>query len=369
MRQSFNHSLVECVRQRQGRLRALLDKQDLPFLLITSPTNIFYLTGFRGDAGVALFGHGAAQLWVDPRYTLQAKGEAWGVEVTEARAPLFKAVGRWLRRSKPGRVGYEDLDLTCAHFAALEREGHRTLKWKAVGGLIEELRAVKDSTEIDHIRRAGCLTAAVFEEVIPKVRPGVREVDLAAELDHCMRQKGADGPAFETIVASGPRGAFPHARPSAKQLAAGDLVILDLGAILGGYAADMTRTFCLGEPSRRVRSLYEAVVEAQQQAVNALQAGVRAGTVDAAARRALKRRGLESYFRHSTGHGIGLDVHERPRLGRGEKTKLQIGNVVTAEPGIYLERFGGIRVEDMVLVGANGPEILTPSLTGSWSIM
>ena len=372
MAQSLNHSITQslnhAITQRQRRLRSRLEARKLPVLLITNPVNIFYLTGFRGSAGVALFERAEARLWVDPRYTLQASAEAQGVEVIEARGPLFKAVGRWLRKRKPGRAGYEDSHLTCAQFRALGREGHRTLRWEAAGGLIEKLRAVKDSNEIDRIRRAGGLTVAVFEEIIPKVRPGVREADLAAELEYRMRRKGAQGAAFETIVASGPRGALPHARASVKRLADGELVIFDLGAILAGYAADMTRTVYLGEPSRRVRSLYRAVLEAQQQAVNLLRAGVRAGDVDAVARRVLKRRGLARYLTHSTGHGVGLDVHERPRLGRGEKTRLQRGCVVTAEPGIYLEGFGGIRLEDTVLVGANGPEILTPAAKDRWFI-
>ncbi len=364
MTQSLNHSIAH----RQERLRSELEARRLPVLFVTNPANIFYLTGFRGSAGVAVFERAEARLWVDPRYTLQASSEAQGVEVIEARGPLFKAALPWLRKRRPSRAGYEDSHLTCAEFRQLEREGHRTLRWEAAGGLVEKLRAVKDSNEIDLIRRAGRLTAAVLEEVIPKARPGVRESDLAAELDYRMRRKGADRAAFETIVASGPRGALPHARASAKRLASGELVIVDLGAILAGYAADMTRTVYLGEPNGRVRSLYRAVLEAQQQAVNALQTGVRGGDVDAAARRVLKRRGLGRYFTHSTGHGVGLDVHERPRLGRGEKTRLQPGCVVTAEPGIYLEGFGGIRLEDTVLVSPNGPEILTPATKERWYI-
>lgn len=284
----------------------------------------------------------------------------------QAKGPLFKAAGGWLKKRKTPRCGYDDTHLTCAQFEALKDQGPAGLRWDAAGGLIEELRAVKDTTEIDQIRKAGHLTAAALQEVIPQLRAGVCESDLAAELEYLMRRKGADGAAFETIVASGPRSALPHARASAKHLANGELVILDLGAILAGYAADMTRTLYLGDPGPRVRKLYRAVVDAQEEAVRALKAGVRAGRVDAAARRVLKLRKLAKYFTHSTGHGVGLDVHERPRVARGDKTRLESGSVVTAEPGIYLEGWGGIRVEDTVLVGRDGPEILTPAPKDDW---
>ncbi len=352
---------------RQERLRAQLKRRRLPILVVSNPVNIFYLTGFRGTAGVAVFERSEAVLWVDPRYTLQARDQAHFVEVIEAKTGLFKALGRWLRRRKPSLGGYEDSHVSCAEFRSLEREGPRSTRWQAAGGVIEELRITKDSYEIDQIRQAGHLTAEVLTEIIPGIRPGVCESDVAAELEYRMRRKGADR-AFETIVASGVRGALPHARASGKQMAAGELVILDLGAILAGYAADMTRTLCLGRPGPRVRDLYKAVAEAQREAVEAARPGARAGDVDAAARRCLERRGLADYFTHSTGHGVGLEVHERPRLGRNEKTRLRPGFVVTTEPGVYLKGLGGIRVEDTVLVGAEGPEILTPAAKEPWFI-
>lgn len=359
---------AELLAVRQQRLRTTLEKRRLPILVVSNPVNIFYLTGFHGTAGVALFERFEAVIWVDPRYTLQARGQACGVEVIEARTGLFKAVGRWLKKRRSRLAGYEDSHLSCAEFRGLQRQSPGTTRWQAAGGIIEALRAVKDSYEIDQIRQAGHLTAEVLTDIIPGIRPGVRESDLAAELEYRMRRKGADGAAFETIVASGVRGALPHARASGKQLATGELVILDLGAILASYAADMTRTLYLGKPRPHVRNLFRAVVEAQQEAVGAARPGARAGDVDAAARRCLKRRGLAEYFTHSTGHGVGLQVHERPRLGRSEKTRLHAGVVVTVEPGLYLEGLGGVRVEDTVLVGAQGPEILTPAAKEPWCI-
>jgi len=357
---------------RQQRLLTLIEKKGLRRLLITQPANIFYLTGFRGSAGVALFtAKDQARLWVDPRYALQAREQAQGVRVKEERKALLKSVGEWLRRHRTGvagRVGFEESHLTWAELTTLqEAAGHRVLLERA-GGLVEELRAVKDSEEIDLLRRVATLTGRVLDGLRPQVRPGVCESDLAAEIEYQMRLEGADGAAFATIVASGPRAALPHARASCKEIKRNELVIVDLGAILAGYAADMTRTFYTGRPTRRIRSLYDAVREAQQRAIESANVGMEAGKIDRAARRALDGRGLAKYFTHSTGHGVGLEVHEAPRLARGQREQLQAGHVVAVEPAIYLEGFGGVRLEDMVLIGSHGPEVLTPSTRTDWFV-
>ncbi len=351
---------------RRERLEAHLEARKLAGLLVTNLTNIFYLTGFRGSAGVAAIGPSKNILWVDPRYTLQAQEQARGVEVREVRGGLLKEAVRWIRKRRLGRVGYEDSTLTCREFSLLEQAGGQKLRWVPAGGVVEDLRVVKDSEEIDLIRRACQLTVEVFEEVRVKIKPGLREVDLAAEIEYRMKRKGADGFAFETIVSSGKRSAWPHAHPSSKLLQKSDLVIMDLGAILSGYAADLTRTLYLGAPKPRVRSLYNAVRESQERAVQAARAGKRAGDIDRVARSFLERRKLESYFTHSTGHGVGLEIHEKPRLGRGDKTRLENGCIVTVEPGVYLEGFGGIRVEDTILVTAGAPEVLTPATKEAW---
>jgi Xaa-Pro aminopeptidase len=358
-------------RDRRSRLWGRLEPLGLRFLLISKPIDIYYLTGFRGSAGVLLLGPLQARLWVDPRYTLQAREQSQGATVTETREPLNRAVARWVRRHHPGVVGYQDEHLTCAELARLSHEvrtskRHVLVRWRPVGFLLDELRMVKDQWEVARIRAAGKVTAEVFREVLPQVQPGVRESDLAAEIEYRMKHSGAQGAAFDTIVASGPHGAWPHARASSRRLRRGELVILDLGAILAGYAADMTRTVYLGAPTRRARELYDAVAEAQQETVRRLRAGMSGDEVDAVARRCLASRKLGDYFTHSTGHGVGLDVHERPRLGRGEQTLMPAGCVVTVEPGVYIEGYGGVRIEDTVLVGENGPEILTPASRESW---
>ncbi|MGH9396661.1 MAG: M24 family metallopeptidase [Terriglobia bacterium] len=351
---------------RQRALREQLDARKIPYFVVTKSENIFYLTGFRGSAGVVLFGPANSVLLIDPRYTIQAREQAHGMEVREVKVGLHQAAGKWLQKRRAKRIGFEDGRLTVGAFQRLRKEAPSGARWVRAGELIEDLRMVKDDWETEQIRKACHITAAAFTETLTLVRPGVLERDLAIELDFRMRRMGAEALAFETIVASGPRGALPHARPSAKVLKAGEFVIVDLGAILGGYAADMTRTVYLGYPGRRARSLYQSLLHAQEEAIASLCANVSAGDVDAAARRRLAGDHLDQYFTHSTGHGVGVEIHERPRLGKGEKARIPAGSIVTVEPGIYLEGFGGIRIEDTVLVGQYGVEILTPAAKDRW---
>ena len=353
---------------RRKRLLALMEKRSIPFMVVTHLVNVRYLTGFTGSAGILLIGPQDGVLWVDPRYTLQAGEQAEGIEVIEERNGILKGAARWLRQNGVRVAGFEAANLTCAQFEALRQEAGPALGLHPVQDLVEELRLVKDRSEIAAIRAACVLTAQVFEALLPQVRPGVMERDLGAEIEYQMRKRGAEGAAFETIVVSGVRSAYPHARPSSNALQQSELVIFDLGAILHGYNADMTRTIYLGEPTRRVQNLYAAVLEAQERAIRAVRAGTSAGEVDRVARRALANHRVARFFTHSTGHGVGLEIHERPRLGKGEKHRLRSGSVVTVEPGVYLEGFGGIRIEDTVVVGADGSEVLTPAAKDRWVI-
>lgn len=352
---------------RQARLSALLEKRKLAYLMVTKPANLFYLTNFRGSAGVGVFGGGEALLWVDPRYTLQARETAQVAGVREEKGRLLQAATRWLGRKKAARVGYEDAHLTCAALRELHERNGR-VRLRPASGMIEELRAVKDAGEIARVRAAGHLTADIFSAVRRQIAPGVRESAIAAEIEYQMRLKGGDGPAFETIVASGSRAALPHARASAKCLQPNEFLIIDLGVILSGYAADMTRTLFLGEPNRKVRGLYEAVLESQKRALECLRPGLPASEVDAESRQALERHRLARFFTHSTGHGVGLEIHEAPRVARGEKTRLRAGSVITIEPGVYLEGWGGVRIEDTALVREGEPEILTPASRDDWVV-
>ena len=353
---------------RQEKLRSALRARKRDYLVVTHVPNLFYLTGFRGSAGIALFGQEDGILFVDPRYTLQAGEQAVGVEVREAKQSLLVAAGRWLRSKRAGVVAFEDGHLTYASWQALEEASARRARFRPSGGVVEDLRVVKDPAELNLIRQAARVTSRVFDEVRGLVKPGVSEADLGAEIEYRMKRHGAEGVAFETIVASGARAALPHARASSKLLKKHEFVIFDLGGIISGYAADMTRTVYLGKPDARVRRIYQAVLRAEQSGIQGIKAGVRAGKVDSSARKTLARYGLANYFTHSTGHGVGIEIHEKPRLGRGEKQRLMPGAVVTVEPGVYLEGFGGVRIEDTVVVSEDGAEVLTSSSKADWVI-
>jgi Xaa-Pro aminopeptidase len=299
-------------------------------------------------------------LYTDSRYMFQAREEVTGARVKIAKRGLIHALGNDLRaRHGPRRVAYAPAQVTVAQRDALEAAGGSGIRWVSGGDSIERLRAVKDPAELRTMREAAILISEVVTEVIPLIKPGIAELELAAEIEYAIKRKGASGPSFETIVASGARSAWAHARPTSKPLRKNELVVMDQGAILRGYCSDLTRTVFLGRATARVRRFYRAVLEALEAARSAIRPGVAAGEVDAAARLVLKGYGLVKYLTHSTGHGLGLEIHETPRLGRGEKTPLEVGMVVTLEPGVYVDGLGGIRIEDEVVVTPTGALNLT----------
>jgi Xaa-Pro aminopeptidase len=344
---------------RLKRLRHGLDSAAASALLETHLPNIHYLCGFSGDSGALLVEPAAVTLFTDGRFTIQAKEETAGIRVQIHRGPLWEAIGSYLRAKRRLRVAVAPSRITLAVWKALRKESGGNIKWLGVDGLVESLRALKDASEIARIRDAARLGSEVMEETIRLVRPGVTELDIAAEIGYRMRRKGASGESFEAIVASGPRSALPHARPTAHRIGKNELVVLDLGAILRHYCSDLTRTVHVGRAPSRVRQWYHAVLEAQTAARDALKPGVTCGAIDVAARSVLQRKGLGRYFVHSTGHGIGLEIHEEPRIARDQEKLLEAGNVVTLEPGVYVEGVGGIRIEDDALVNPHGAEILT----------
>lgn len=321
--------------------------------------NIFYLTGFSGSSGMVSVTRNGAILFTDPRYTIQAKQEVTAAQVKIVRGSLLKAVGEQLEPFRGRRIGFEAAHLTVSQKAALGKSTGARIRWIPWDGKVEGLRMVKDESELVTMREAARIACSSWEETLALVKPGVSEIDVAAEIEFRMRRKGADGPAFDTIIASGERGAWPHARASRKLVKKNELVVFDLGAILRGYSSDLTRTVCVGRASSEQRRWYAAVLEAQRAARQALHPGVTAEQVDAAARGVLKQAGLERRFIHSTGHGLGLELHESPRLGRGDQSILRAGTVVTLEPGVYVPGTGGIRIEDDALVTNSGAEFLT----------
>jgi Xaa-Pro aminopeptidase len=342
------------------RLAERATKSGADAFLVTHLPNVFYICGFTGTSGALLLGPRRSTLFTDSRYAEQSSSEVSGAGVRIARKGLLPEISALLKRfGRRLRVGFEVDNLTVAQLRLLQRLTGPRVRWVPVHGAVEGLRIVKDAGEIAVMRQAAALGSALVGEVIGLIRPGLSELDLAAEVDYRMKRRGASGPAFDTIVASGRRSALPHGRPSDKVFRKNELVVLDLGAILRHYCCDITRTVYLGRAPKQVRRWYRAVLDAQTAACEVIQAGVGAGQVDRAARRVLERGGLGRYFTHSTGHGLGIEIHEAPRLAKGQTTPLLAGSVVTVEPGVYLPGRGGIRVEDDVLVLPHGCEVLT----------
>jgi Xaa-Pro aminopeptidase len=349
---------------RQQRLAAELRRRKVPGLLVSHMPNIRYLCGFTGSSGLLLFICGArgykAILFTDGRYISQAAQEVQGAKVVITKGPAMEEAALAARKARLNRVAFESDHMSYSGFRQLTH-ALRPVRVAPVSGVVEQLRMIKGAAEIEQMRAAALVGASLFQPLLAAIRPGVAESVVAGELELQARKAGAEGMSFETIVAAGPRSALPHGRASAQAIPSEGFIILDYGVILAGYCSDMTRTVHLGPVAPARRKMYEAVLEAQLSSVQAVAPGVETGEVDRVGREILKKAGYAAYFTHSTGHGVGIEVHEQPRLAKGQKQKLEPGMVVTIEPGIYIPEEGGIRIEDMVLVTESGHEILTPT--------
>jgi Xaa-Pro aminopeptidase len=345
---------------RQKKFQQTLIDVELDGFAITHSPNLRYLCGFTGSNGLLLFLAGRRVFFTDGRYTQQARQEVKGARVMIARGPLLTEVGKFIDKLSSAAVGFESDLTTVATAAQMKQLVHRRIEWKPSSGLLMRQRVIKDSEELKHIRAAVRLGARVYQQAVKSIRPGVRETDIAGKLEFAARQAGADGMSFETIVAAGKRGALPHGRASNQPIPRRGFVVVDSGVILRGYCSDMTRTVHLGHAGRVERRWYEAVLEAQLVGIAAVRPGATAGEVDEAVRSVLRKANLDRYFTHSTGHGVGLEIHEPPRLGKNEEERLAPGMVITIEPGIYVPGKGGIRIEDMVVVTDKGCDVLTP---------
>jgi len=328
-------------------------------LLITSPANWYYLAGFTGQSGALVVSRKGTTLITDGRFMVQSRAEVSRVRIVQQRGSLFEFVGRFLKETRARRVGFDPMQLTVDQLHTLRRAAGARVRWVPTPGKVESLRMRKDAAELVQMRLAANLASELVQSAIKLLKPGIRESEVGAEVEYQMRKRGASGPAFETIVAFGERTALPHARPTAKRLRKNELVVLDLGAILGHYCSDITRTVYMGRAPKRVRTWYQAVLEAQKAAIEAARSGAACGDVDGAARQVLAGYHLDHLFVHSTGHGLGLEVHEDPRVARGQKKRLEPGNVITIEPGVYSAGIGGIRIEDDVAIHAGRTEVLT----------
>ncbi len=359
------------VEGRLQRVRQRLMDRGADAAVITEPANVRWLTGFTGSNGTVVICEAQALLVTDGRYAEQAPAQLRhagcesDVEVLIARSAP-EPVAKRLKGIAPLKSG---APLRGAVTLGLEdsvawREQRR---WAAavaceivpLNDLVEELRAVKDHAEVARIEAAAGIADAALAEVLALLRPGVTERSVQQELDSAIRAAGASGPAYDTIVASGTNSALPHATPQHRQLAAGDLVVIDVGAVVDGYRSDMTRTFVLGQPSQQVAAMLDAVTRSQATGVAAVRPGTKATEIDRACRSVLEQADMGEAFVHGTGHGVGLDIHELPRVSSASSAVLEPGNVLTVEPGVYFKGVGGVRVEDLLLVTDNSCRTLT----------
>jgi Xaa-Pro aminopeptidase len=350
---------------RQQKLRQNLSTTRFDSLLVSHLPNIRYLCGFTGSAGLLLVSEDRSVFFTDVRYDTQAHEEVKGAKVVIAKKNVLQALGDYLDGRSNRRRGTA-IGIEAEHFTVAEKKRLRAVlpsgaSVKDAPSIVERLRLIKDDDEITLIRAAVNLGAKLFDRALEVLRPGVKETDVAAEMELAARRGGAEEMSFPTIIASGARSALPHGRASSQTITPGGFVVCDFGVILSGYCSDQTRTVWVGTPTDDARRAYEAVKEAQQAAIDAVKPGVTAGEVDVAARKVLKKAGLGKYFTHSTGHGVGLEIHEMPRVATGQTEVLKPGMVITIEPGVYFPGKWGVRIEDMVVVTASGCDVLTPT--------
>ena len=350
---------------RQKKLREHLATTRFDALLISHLPNIRYLCGFTGSAGLLLMEEAGSVFFTDVRYDTQAHEEVKGAKVVIAKKAVLTALGEFLearrKRARGWTIGLEAEHFTIAEKKRLTQVTPAGIRLKDAPSVVERARMIKDADELQRIRAAVTLGAKLFDRAVEVLRPGVKETEVAAEMELAARRGGAEEMSFPTIIASGARSALPHGRASMQTIAPGGFVVCDFGVILSGYCSDQTRTVWAGPVSKDAREAYEAVREAQQAAIDAVRPGIPVGEVYAAARKVLRKAGLGRYFTHSTGHGVGLEIHESPRVANGQPEILQPGMVITIEPGVYFPGKWGLRIEDMVAVTAGGCEVITPT--------
>lgn len=347
------------MQKRINRLREKMSEEGIQSFLITSPYNLRYLTNFTGTTGWALITQNKAYFITDFRYTEQAAKQCVGYEIVKNVDPLPVEVARLINGLDLKNVAFEEEHVSYALYLTLEELIDSELI--GIAGMIEELREVKDEEEIATIKKACEIADAAFAHIREFITPGKTEIEVANELDFYMRSLGATGVSFDTIVASGLRSAMPHGVASDKVIEHGDFVTLDYGCYYNGYVSDMTRTVSVGQPSEKLAEIYDIVLTAQLKVIEAARPGISGVELDAVARDYITEKGYGEAFGHSTGHGIGLEIHEGPNVSRLADKKFVPGNVITDEPGIYLPGIGGVRIEDDLLITESGCEILTKS--------
>lgn len=347
---------------RVQRLLSRMDELSVDCLFTTSRPNVRYLSGFTGSSGSLLIGKGFAVMLTDKRYTLRAQSEAPGFEIVVPENPDDDILKTQIESRGLRKVGFEANHITVKTLEGWrEKYGELGVEWVPTDGIVEELRLVKDASEIASIRAACGIADATFRHVQLFMQPETVELDVAMEIEFYMRRQSARRPAFESIVASGENSAIPHADTGERRFQPGDFVIMDFGAEVDGYCSDITRTVVIGKATPEQRRIYEVVLEAQLRAIEAIKPGVKGADIDAIARQIITDAGYGDYFTHSLGHSLGLSVHDGMGFAQKSEVVLEPGMVFTVEPGIYIEGLGGVRIEDDVLVTEEGVEVLTQS--------
>jgi len=350
------------MKDRLAQLRIIAEKEGLDGLIISSRPNTFYFTGFTGTTSKYLITKENAYLVVDFRYTSQAKSQVFaGIEVIELETDVNDSLNTLCLHHGVESLGIEGEDMTFAGYQTLRESLKEVKTVKDVQASLNKVRLIKDSEEIALIQKAVDIADNAFQEILPIIKPGVRECDIALELEYKMKKMGASGASFETIIASGHRSALPHGVAGIRQLQAGDAIVMDFGAIYHGYCSDMTRTVFLGTPTQQMKEIYNIVLRAQTEALQKAAVKMTGKQLDRIARDIIYGAGYEKCFGHGLGHGVGIEIHENPRVSPKGEEVLEKGMVFTVEPGIYIENVGGVRIEDMVVLGENGADILTKS--------
>ncbi|WP_060210277.1 M24 family metallopeptidase [Sporosarcina koreensis] len=342
-----------------AKLREALKENGLDALLVTNPYNRRYMTGFTGSAGVAVVSAEDAVFITDFRYTEQAAKQVQGFRIVKHEKTIIEEVANQVKEMKIKKLGFEKDNVSFGTYELYNDKVDAELK--AVSGIVEKLRMVKTADEIEILQQAAKIADDAFAHICTFIKPGVTELEVSNELEMFMRKQGATSSSFDTIVASGERGALPHGVASDKVIQSGELVTLDFGALYNGYISDITRTVAVGEPSEQLKEIYEVTLAAQVLALEKIKPGMTGIEADAIARDYIKSKGYGDAFGHSTGHGIGLEVHEGPALSFRSETVLVPNMTVTVEPGIYLPGIGGVRIEDDILITEDGNVRLTHS--------
>lgn len=345
---------------RLTRLREAMGTKGLEALFITSVVNRRYMTGFTGSSGFVLITQDRAVLMTDFRYMTQAPEQAVDFEVIEHGSKMTDTLKQLLSEMQISRLGFEQDHVSFATYSGYQSQ-LAGIELVPVSGIIEDLRLIKDEGELAIMREAAQLADRTFSHILNYIKPGVSEKDIALEMEFFMRKNGATSSSFDTIIASGERSALPHGVASDRIIQGNDFIKLDFGALYKGYCSDITRTVVLGKPTDKHHEIYNIVLEAQLNALEHIRPGMTGREADALTRDIIKGYGYGDNFGHSTGHGLGMEVHENPRLAAGSDTVLTPGMTVTVEPGIYIPGFGGVRIEDDIVITENGIEIITQS--------